>query len=376
MTTATSELGRELQLVHAAQWLYTANEEPFVPGAGDAYARFARGFDEDTVPVLAAIAARGPLWRSRLDIWVGADRETTERLLGHPDTAVAAAVPQVARWLPDPERQHTRALVRDLAHRIGGGALRASAGRLRDEAERAVARLEPGAVDLVADFVAPLTAAVYAGLLDVRDEQRAQFAAALSDVSPAVDALLCPQTLAVTRRLESGLLVLRELFNGRRYAEADLILAVAGARAAADLLGNVVAAFLDRPQEWDRLRTDQAHVERSVAAVLRTAPLWQAYPLVALAPVELAGARIEAGENVTAVTGPGVGPEGAVEAGSAGPASPYERLFLGAARAQAVQAVTSLAARFVRMCPEGGTVRARRAPLTRRQVRLSARLGE
>ncbi|WP_344521801.1 hypothetical protein, partial [Streptomyces rectiviolaceus] len=258
----------------------------------------------------------------------------------------------------------------------------ARAGRLREEAERAVARLAPGQGELVADFVAPLAAAVYAGLLDVPEERRTEFATDLAAVAPAVDALLCPQTLAVTRRLEAGLLRLRELFGGRPHAEADLILAVAGARAAADLLGNALAALLHRPEEWERLRTEPGYAERVVAEVLRTEPPWRAYPLVALAPIEAAGERIDAGEAVTVVTAVTAmtaadrDPAGRAETESAGAAAPYARLLLEAARAQTEQALTALSARFPRVRPADGPVRERRAPVTRRLARLSARLGE
>lgn len=368
MATATSELGRELQLVHAAQWLYSVNDEPFVAGAGDAYARLVRGFDEDPAPVLASIAERGPLWRSRLDTWVSADRETVGWLLGHPDTAVASAVPQSVPWLPDVERQRTRGPVRDLVYRGGTGAVRAGSGRLREEVERVVARLGPGPVDLVADFVTPLTAAVYAALLEVPEERRTEFAASVADVAPAVDALLCPQTLAVTRRVDAGLLRLRGIFGGRRHAEADLLLAVAGTRAAADLLGNALADLLHRPEEWERLSAEPEHAQRAAVDLLRAELPWQVYPLVVVAPIERAGERIAAGENVSVVPTPDRDP--------ADLAAPYGRLFLAAARAQAVWALTTLATRFPRLRPADEPVRERRAPVTRRLARLSARLGE
>ncbi|MFC9745660.1 cytochrome P450 family protein [Streptomyces niveus] len=375
MTTATSALGRELQLVHAAQWLYTVNDEPFVPGEGDPYARLVRGFDEDTDQVLASIAERGPLWRSRLDAWVGTDHETTRRLLNHPDTAVAAAVPQAARWLPETDRRRSRGLIRELAYRGGVRAVGAYEGRLVEETGRAVDRLAPGPADLVEDFVAPLTASVYAGLLAVPNGRRAEFAAQLGSVAPAVDALLCPQTLTVTRRLATGLPRLREIVAGQGHAEADLILAVAGARAAADLLGNALAVLLERPAAWDRLRAEPVHAAQVVAEVLRLQPPWRAHPLTALAPIEVGGARIEAGESVTAVTA-AADRRPAHPSASANLAAPYGRLLVEAARAQTERALVALAARFPRVLPDGGPVRARRAPVTRRLVRLSVRLGE
>ncbi|MDK1341822.1 hypothetical protein QNO09_00490 [Streptomyces sp. 378] len=375
MTAATHALGRELQLVHAAQWLYAINGEPFVPGEGDPYARLVRGFEtgeggtDDAGGVLASIAERGPVWRSRLDTWVVTGPAALRQLSGCPDLAVSAAVPQAETWLPDPARQRTTELARDLALRGGTRAVRGHTGALRERAGQAAARLEPGRADLVADFVQPLTAAVYAALLDVPEERHAAFAVDIAAVTPAVDALLCPQTLEVTRRLAEGVRGLRELFAGGDRAEAGLVLAVAGARAAADLLGNALQTLLDRPREWELLRSDPAHAARVVVEALRDRPLWRAHPLVALAPAEVAGNRIETGDPVTVViTGTGGDPAPLPVAACA--------TVLPAARAQAEQALAALAARFPLLRPDGSPVRARRAPLTRRLVRLPVRLGE
>ncbi|MER6715253.1 hypothetical protein [Streptomyces sp. NPDC000877] len=375
MTAATHALGRELQLVHAAQWLYAINGEPFVPGEGDPYARLVRGFDsdedgtDDAGGILASVAERGPVWRSRLDTWVVTGPTALRELSGSRELAVSAAVPQAEAWLPDPARQRSTALVRDLARRGGTRAVRGHAGTLREQATQAAALLGPGPVDLMADFAEPLTAAVYAVLLDVPQERHAAFAAAVAATAPAVDALLCPQTLEVTRRLAAGVRELRELFAGRDRAEADLLLAVAGARAAADLLGNALHTLLGRPREWARLRSDPGHAARVVEEALRDRPLWRAHPLVALAPAEAAGTRIETGDTVTVVT-----------TGTCGGPAPLPvracAALLPAARAQAEQALPALAARFPLLRPDGDPVRLRRAPLTRRLVRLPARLGE
>ncbi|MGW0815748.1 hypothetical protein ACWD00_21195 [Streptomyces viridiviolaceus] len=374
MTAATNALEHELQLVHAAQWLYTHNGEPFVPGAGDPYARLVRGFetdDNDTGTVLASIARRGAVWRSRLDAWVVTDRPTARLLLGHPDLAVAAAVPQAEPWLPDPERQRTGGPVRDLARRGGPGAVRAYAGTLRGRTEQAVARLAPGPADLVADFVTPLTAAVYAGLLAVPGTRHADFAAGLAGTAPAVDALLCPQTSAVTRRTAAAVRGLKDVLAGRERAEADLVLAVAGGRAAADLLGNALEVLLERPAQWTRLGTEPAHAADVIDEVLRDRSPWRVHPLVALAPVEAGGVRIATGDTVGVVT---AGSGGSHRDEAPPPGGPCG-LLLPAARAQAEQALATLAARFPSMRPDGAAVRMRRAPLTRRLVRLPARLG-
>ncbi|MGX1565680.1 hypothetical protein [Streptomyces sp. NPDC055506] len=449
MTAATNALGRELQLVHAAQWLYAINAEPFVPGAGDPYARLVRGFEigedgtdgtDDAGGTLAAIAERGPVWRSRLDTWVVTGPEALRELSAGAEPAVSAAVPQAEAWLPEPERQRTTELARDLARRGGTRAVGKRAGALRELAGQAAARLGPGPVDLVADFAEPLIAAGFAVLLDVPEERRAAFAADLAAAAPAVDALLCPQTQDTTRRLAAGVRGLRELFAGRAHAEADLVLAVAGARAAADLLGDALRRLLDRPGEWEPLRSDPAHAARLVEEALRHRPPWRACPLVALAPTEVAGTRIEAGDIVTAITTttavpsgiagaagtsgtagiggtPGVTEVGGVSGvtGAAGVAGTIEvggvsgvtgaagatgttrtadpagttgaptptplpvaacAALLPAARALAGHALVALAARVPLPRPDGEPVRVRRAPLTRRLVRLPARLGE
>lgn len=374
MTAATDALGRELQLVHAAQWLYANNGEPFVPGAGDPYARLVRGFDNgedgtgEAGTALAAVAQRGPVWRSRLDTWVVTGPTALRELSGSPALALSAAVPQPEEWLPGPEGRSGTALVRDLARGGGAWAVRRRAGRLRERAGQTAAGLRPGPVDLVADYAEPLVAAVYADLLDVPDDRHPDFAAHLAATAPAVDALLCPQTQDATERLAAGVRGLRELFDGRDRAEADLVLAVAGARAAADLLGTALHTLLGRPREWARLRAEPAHAARLVDEALRLRPLWRAHPLVALQPAEVAGSRIEAGDTVTAVTtSTGGDPEPL-------PVAACAALF-PAATAAAAAALTALAARFVLLRPDGEPVRMRRAPLTRRLVRLPARLG-
>ncbi|MFI6375379.1 hypothetical protein [Streptomyces sp. NPDC050546] len=372
MTAATNALGRELQLVHAAQWLYAINAEPFVPGAGDPYARLVRGFEsgEDGVGgTLTSIAERGPVWRSRLDTWVVTGPAALRELSAGAEPAVSAAVPQAEAWLPEPERQRTTELARDLARRGGTRAVGKRAGALRELAGQAVARLGPGPVDLVADFAEPLTAAGFAALLDVPEERRAAFAADLAAAAPAVDALLCPQTLDTTRRLAAGVRGLRELFAGRAQAEADLVLAVAGARAAADLLGDALRRVLGRPGEWEPLRSDPAHAARLVEEVLHHRPPWRACPLVALSPAEVAGTRIEAGDTVTAVSTTAAGAPAPLPVAACA-------TLLPAARALAGHALVALAARDPLPRPDGEPVRVRRAPLTRRLVRLPARIGE
>ncbi|MFJ8718291.1 hypothetical protein ACIRD9_34825 [Streptomyces violaceus] len=378
MTAATNALGRELQLVHAAQWLYAINAEPFVPGAGDPYARLVRGFEigengtdgtDDAGGTLASIAERGPVWRSRLDTWVVTGPAALRELSAGAEPVVSAAVPQAEAWLPDPARQRTTEIARDLARRGGTRAVGRQAGSLREQAGQAAARLGPGPVDLVADFAEPLTAAGYAVVLDVPEERRAAFAADLAAAAPAVDALLCPQTLDTTRRMAAGVRVLRELFAGRAHAEADLVLAVAGARAAADLLGDALRRLLDRPREWALLRSDPAHADRLVEEVLHQRPPWRACPLVVLAQAEVAGTRIEAGDSVTAVSTPAAGAPAPLPVAACA-------TLLPAARALAGQALVALAARFPLLRPDGEPVHMRRAPLTRRLVRLPARLGE
>ncbi|MEE1813634.1 hypothetical protein PUR59_01075 [Streptomyces sp. SP18ES09] len=363
MTVATSALGRDLQLVHAAQWLYSVNGEPFVPGDGDPYAGLVRGFDEDPAPFHAALAERGPLWRSRLGHWV-AGPAALPALLGRPDLVVAAAVPQPEPWLPAPDRQRTTA-ARDLAHRGGRGALRAAAAPLRRLVTATAAGIAPGPADLIGAVAAPLVAAGYAALLGVEDDRRAAFAAAVTDTAPCVDALLCPQTLAVTGRAAAGVRALRGLLAPTGDAETRLVLAVAGTRAATDLLGETLLSLLDRPGEWTRLGTDPAHAPSAVRAAVPPQGPWHLHPLTAVAPLEAAGVRVEAGDHVTLVPGPG----------AAAPA-PYARLLLPGARAVAAEALRLLAARFPHLRPDGAPVRARRAPVTRRLVRLPALLGE
>ncbi|EGX60540.1 hypothetical protein SZN_07163 [Streptomyces zinciresistens K42] len=362
MTAAISELGRELQLVHAAQWLYSVNGEPFVPGDGDPYACLVRGFDDHTARLHAACAERGPLWRSRLGTWV-AGSAALPALLGHPALVVAAAVPQAEPWLPAPDRQ--RAAARGLAHRGGRGTVRAAATVLRRLIAEAVAGLRPGPADLITAVAAPLAATGYAALLGVAEDRHAEFAAAVADTAPAVDALLCPQSLAATVRAAAGVRGLRELLASSGHGEAGLVLAVAGTRAATDLLGEALLRLADRPGEWARAGSDPAAAAAAVRAATPTHGPWHLHPLTALTPLEAAGVRIGAGDRVTLVPEPG---------GTA--PAPYARLLLPGARAVAEEALRHLAVRFPHVRSDGAPVRARRAPVTRRLIRVPALLGE
>ncbi|MFD4500667.1 hypothetical protein ACFWP4_36985, partial [Streptomyces sp. NPDC058486] len=212
---------------------------------------------------------------------------------------------------------------------------------------------------------APLPPAGDAALRGVPRGRHAAFTAAVTDTAPSVDALLCPQSLAATERAADGVRALRGLLAGPDHAEAGLVLAVAGTRAATDLLGETLLRLLDRPEEWTRLRTDPAQAAAAVRAATPPQGPWHLHPLTALAPLEVAGTRVETGEQVTLVPGPdGTAP------------APYARLLIPGARAVAEEALRRLAARFPHLRPDGAPVRARRAPVTRRLVRLPALLGE
>lgn len=81
------------------------------------------------------------------------------------------------------------------------------------------------------------------------------------------------------------------------------LLSIAGTESTSHLMGNGVLALLEHRDQWDLLCADPELATRVVDETLRYDPPNQLISRVAHVDVELAGARIEAGDSVVILTG-------------------------------------------------------------------------
>ncbi|MER5640643.1 cytochrome P450 [Kitasatospora sp. NPDC002227] len=81
------------------------------------------------------------------------------------------------------------------------------------------------------------------------------------------------------------------------------LLSIAGTESTSHLMGNGVLALLEHPDQWELLKADPELATKVVDETLRYDPPNQLISRVAHVDVELAGARIEAGDSVVILTG-------------------------------------------------------------------------
>nr|WP_272920314.1 P450-derived glycosyltransferase activator [Streptomyces sp. SID5473] len=364
-----SELGRRLQRAHGEVWLHHMK--------GDPYADVLRGHAEDPHPVYERIRALGPLWRSTTGTWVTADHGLATTLLGEawPHGPVSGE--------PGRTPVADAGLGGDAAHyeRLHGPAAAAFApAEVTAVCERAVDGLA-GDFDLVTDLAERVPVDLLARTLGLPAAHRPEFAEACAAAGTVLDGLLCPQRLEAARRALTAVGRLRTLLaaahrdpDGTGPRDTAVLLATAGVRTAARLVGSSVLAVVDHPEQWSRVADDPGHAALVVTETLRYDSPVQLHPAVARADAEFAGERIAAGEQVVVLVGaanrdPGVftdpgrflpGRPGAVLA----PAL-YHRVTLPFARALAEAVVRALVAAGPRVHRAGPHLRSRRSPVTR-----------
>ncbi|MFD3724771.1 hypothetical protein [Streptomyces sp. NPDC058671] len=318
-----AELGERLQREHGTLWLHRLK--------GDPYAALLCDIDDDPSPTRERVLAAGPLWRSRTGAWVTADPETAAALLAHPGIGHVAVLPG-------------EAAVTDV--RVPGG-LDSLCSRLLDAAGPEF--------DLVADVAEPLAAGALAEVCAIPGRDLDRFAEALSACGPAQDAVLCPQRLAVTRRLRTGLDELRSLLACAPPGAPGPATVAVAARTGADLVTRAVLR--------SRLPPSAREARRTAGEALRAEPPGWIAPLVARADLEVAGARIAEGERLAVLHDGG---PGAVTA-------PCHRALAPFHRALAEAALAGLADRYARVQLTAPLVRRPRAPLTRGPARARVR---
>lgn len=335
-------LHRRLQLTQGIHWLLAAQ--------GDPLAALLRGFDEDVTEIVARLRERGPGWRSRTGAWVVTGHPLAARLLAGSDLLGRTPVDQA------------------------GAA--AGSGEEADSAASACAGVLDGLVQRC--DLARVARSAAARALSSDDDPRAL--AVLADAEPALDAMVCPQPPATTRRL---LAAVEEL----RVRHRNPLLAVVGVRVAATLSTNALTAVL-RTGQWPELAAEPARATRVVAETLRHEPPVQLYLASATAALDLmpVPAAVSEGEQVVVVLR-------AVNRDPAAfrhpdrfdadrPPSEMDSVVLpGAclapvltfARAHAVALLSGLASRYPGLRLDGPVTRAHRAPVTRPVTRLPVR---
>ncbi|MFJ8330614.1 hypothetical protein [Streptomyces sp. NPDC094437] len=318
-----AELGERLQREHGTLWLHRLRDDP--------YAALLCDIDDDPGPLRERVLAAGPLWRSGPGPWVTADPATAAALLAHPGIGHVTALPG-------------EAAVTDVRVPEGLGSLCA---RLLDAAGPEF--------DLVTDVAEPLAAGALAEVCAIREADRGRFAEALAACGVAQDAVVCPQRLATTRRLRTGLDELRSLLDGALPDAPGPATVVIAARAGADLVARTVLRA--------RFPLSAREAGQTAEEALRAEPPGWIVPLVARTDLEVAGARIAAGERLAILHDGG---PGAVTA-------PAHRALAPFHRGLAETVLAALADRYSQVRPATPVVRRPRAPLTRGPARARVR---
>jgi cytochrome P450 len=197
-----------------------------------------------------------------------------------------------------------------------------TADELLDRAERT------GRFDLVSGYAAPLPVRVIAALLGLDQADAPALARHGLAITSAIDGIRSPAHLRALlrganelgpafaglierRRLEPAddlVSALVEAEDGGALTEYELIvmchlLLVAGFETTVNLIGNAVAALLDRPALWAALRDDPELAGAVAEEVLRYDPPVQATYRVAHREVELGGHRFRPGHGVVLFLG-------------------------------------------------------------------------
>ncbi|TDC41953.1 cytochrome P450 [Actinomadura sp. KC345] len=362
----TRSPGHPLHLANGELWLHRSKRDP--------YAAVLCGFDDDPHPSYEEVRAHGPLWRSRLGTWVTSDHGVGGRLLARPGVRVSLvderlwADPGWRERAEEPWDGH-----RAMVERICATVL--------DEL--------PEEFDLAADVAERVPVAVFAEMFGVAPSR---LAGGVVAASLALDSVLSPQRPDGIQRMVDAIDDLCTLFAGTSMPEGrppaeSVFLAVVGARIAANLIAGAVLASLEDGRWWAALAEDPRLAGLVVEETLRHDPPLHVATGTASEDLEVAGARIDAGDRVAVLIG-GANRDPKVFAdpgdfvpgrrGERGPFALTPVLPLGVmalARLQAGAALPAMAARFPRLSRRGPVLRRRRAPVTRSLLRCPVTTG-
>ncbi|MFE9674850.1 P450-derived glycosyltransferase activator [Streptomyces sp. NPDC006259] len=411
-----SELGRHLLTARGFHWIYGTS--------GDPYALTLRAESDD--PTLLARRIResdAPLWQSATGAWVTGRHGVALQALSDPRLGLRHAdLPGPQRHVfsdawSNPQLCHIVPLDRAFLHASGvdharwersaapvlsGAALEGrrkhAEGVHQETADRA-----GDAFDLMADYSRPVAVEAAAALLGVPGALRDRFAQGCLAAGVALDAALCPQPLAVTRRLNEAVEDLRaligDLVEARRTDPGDDLLgtvlradsaaaspardalavgvltAVVGVEFTAGLINNTLESLLARPVQWALLGDDPQRAAGAVEETLRFAPPVRLESRIAAEDLTLGGQDVPAGAQVVVHVGAAnrdpeafLAPdhfdlERPVGQGHLSLSGPHTALFGAFARLQAETAVRTLRERHPRLTQADGVLRRMRSPV-------------
>ncbi|MDX3568339.1 P450-derived glycosyltransferase activator [Streptomyces sp. ID05-47C] len=412
-----SELGRHLLTARGFHWIYGTS--------GDPYALTLRAESDDPALLTRRIREAGPLWQSTAGAWVTGRHGVAAQALADPRLALRHAdLPGPQRHVfsdawSNPQLCHIIPLDRAFLHAsdadhtrwarsasaVLGGAGGVPAEGVREHAERAhreTADRTGDSFDLMADYSRPVATQAAAELLGVPAAQRERFAATCLALGVALDAALCPQPLAVTRRLTEAVEDVRalvaDLVEARRAQPGDDLLsavlrdgsaaapaqdalavgvltAVVGVEVTAGLINNTLESLLARPVLWARLGEDPDLAAGAVEEALRFAPPVRLESRIAAEDLTLGGQDLPAGAQVVVHVGAANRDPEAFLApdhfdldrpagqGQLSLSGPHTALFGAFARLQAETAVRTLRERRPVLAPAGAVLRRMRSPV-------------
>ncbi|WP_020636694.1 cytochrome P450 family protein [Amycolatopsis alba] len=421
-----SELSQHLLTVRGIQWAHGVH--------GDPYALILRDQDPDLHRLYGELRAGPSLRQSQLGAWATVSHSVARAILGdrrlglsHPDTgpddrtlyALGSRVPPQHVLTLDGAFLGLSHADHDRLHEFARPALGVAAvDRHRDAVAgetAAIAGRLGGEFDLMTGFARPAAVAATAALFGLTAEEHARLGLLCPDAATALDALLCPPTLATTRALVTSIEGIQELFSGlieRRSGSAGddalsellrgaegppyedvlaaaVLTAVVGVEVSANLVCDAVLALLDHPEQWTSLCESPELAVGAVEETLRYHSPVRLESRIALEDLELAGQVIRKSEQVVVlVEAANRDPEAFADpddflitrpdvAGHLTLTGGLHTTFVAPqARLQAVVALRTLAARFPRLRRTGPVIRRRRSPVVRGVARCPVAVGQ
>ncbi|MCL7370150.1 cytochrome P450 family protein [Streptomyces ardesiacus] len=331
-----SELTRHLLAARGTQWMRG--------NRGDPYALILRAQGIDPHALYRGMRGRPALRQSESDTWVtasytaGAEVLEDERLTLRDPKArrrrkvfgidAGSSLKHVLQLDDDvlarPPAFYTE-LSAAVAPVLGSAALERHRGAVDGVFERTLGSLG-GSFDLMEDFARPGTVAAVAELLGLSEAERAEVAGLCPGAGTALDALLCPPTLGMTRRLVESFDGLRKVVDtlvaarsaapgddpvsrllreapdpGGAAADATVALMltlVVGVETTANLVCDAVLALLADPGQLALVREDPGLVVGAVEETLRFQPPVRLESRIVSEEVQIAGQRLDKGHQV------------------------------------------------------------------------------
>jgi cytochrome P450 len=197
---------------------------------------------------------------------------------------------------------------------------------VRGVAERLVRDMQPGALDVIADFADPLPAMVIAEMLGLDPASHGQFKEwsdiiAVVGFNPApepaqtrdadrardlLDQFFLSEIGARRRKLGDDLIsdMVGAELDGDQLTDEEIVrqcnlLLLAGNITTTDLIGNAIKALIDHPEQMARLRSEPELLPNAIEEVLRFESPVTASGRIANRAFEIRGVTIPKGENLS-----------------------------------------------------------------------------